>query len=113
MQKVTDISVLNIDGKPYAVESLSDEVRSLVAVYNDWNRKEAGVHDELTILQAAKETLSRQIIGKVREHVAAEEEAAKVAEEAAKVAEEATDETVPETEDVPQTDAPQAEYSII
>lgn len=82
MQKVTDISVLNIDGKPYAVESLSDEVRSLVAVYNDWNRKEAGVHDELTILQAAKETLSRQIIGKVREHVAEEEAAAKKAEAA-------------------------------
>lgn len=73
MPKVTDITVLNIDDKPYAVESLPDEVKALVEIYNDWNRKEAEVRDELVRFQAAKETLSRQIIGKVREHITAEE----------------------------------------
>ncbi len=75
MPKVKDITVLNIDDKPYAVESLTDEVKALVDIYNEWSRKEADVHDELTRFQAAKETLSRQIIGKVREHIASEEEA--------------------------------------
>lgn len=72
MPKVTDITVLNIDDTPYAVESLSEEVQGLVDIYNEWNRKEADVRDELTRFQAAKETLSRQIITKVRESVAAE-----------------------------------------
>jgi hypothetical protein len=76
MPKVTDITVLNIDEVPYAVESLSAEVQALVDIYNDWNRKEAEVRDELTRFQAAKETLSRQIIGKVREQTAADEAAA-------------------------------------
>jgi len=82
MPKGTDITVLNIDEVPYAVESLSDEVKALVEIYNDWNQKEAEVRDELTRFQAAKETLSRQIIGKVREQVAADAEAANDAEEA-------------------------------
>ncbi len=80
MPKVTDITVLNIDEKPYAVEALTDEIKALVDVYNEWNRKEADVRDELTRFQAAKETLSRQIIGQVREHIEAEEAAAKEAE---------------------------------
>jgi len=82
MPKVTDITVLNIDEKPYAVESLTDEIKALVEVYNEWNRKEADVRDELTRFQAAKETLSRQIIGQVREHIEAEEAAAAEAEAA-------------------------------
>jgi len=79
MPRVSDITVLNIDDVPYAVESLSDEVQSLVEIYNEWNRKEAGVRDELTILQAAKETLSRQIIGRVRADLDAEAQAAAAA----------------------------------
>lgn len=80
MPKVTDITVLNIDEKPYAVESLPEEVQALVGIFNEWSHKEADVRDELTRFQAAKETLSRQIIGKVREHLAAEEQAKKDAD---------------------------------
>jgi len=93
MPKVTDITVLNIDEVPYAVESLSAEVQALVDIYNDWNRKEAEVRDELTRFQAAKETLSRQIIGKVREQTAADEAAA--AEESANDAEDVPPEVAP------------------
>ncbi len=96
MPKVTDITVLNIDDKPYAVESLSDEIKALVDIYNDWNRKEADVHDELTRFQAAKETLSRQIITKVREHIAAKEAIADV-EDSPPEAEESSTDTVDET----------------
>jgi len=70
MPKVTDITVLNIDEVPYAVDLLPEEVQGLVEIYNDWNRKEADVRDELTRFQAAKETLSHQIITKVRNHIA-------------------------------------------
>jgi len=80
MPKVADITVLNIDEKPYAVDSLSEEVQGLVDIYNDWNQKEAEVRDELTRFQAAKETLSRQIISKVREDLVAAEAAANDAE---------------------------------
>lgn len=82
MPKVTDITVLNIDETPYAVESLTDEIIALVDVYNEWNRKEADVRDELTRFQAAKETLSRQIIGKVREHIAEDDDSEEVVETA-------------------------------
>ena len=88
MPKVTDITVLNIDDTPYAVESLSEEVQALVEIYNEWNRKEADVRDELTRFQAAKETLSRQIITKVREQIST---SAAVDEAAAQAAAEATD----------------------
>jgi len=96
MSKVTDITVLNIDETPYAVESLSVEVQALVEVYNEWNRKEADVRDELTRFQAAKETLSRQIVAKVREGIEAEAEVEATAPEVTKVAAEETtaDETV-------------------
>lgn len=69
MSKVTDIEILNIDDTQYEVAKLPEEVRDLVDIYNDWNRKEAVVHDELTRFQAAKDTLSRQIVSKVRELV--------------------------------------------
>jgi len=71
MPTVNDITVLNIDETPYAVESLSEEVQSLVEVYNAWNQKESDARGELAILQAAKQTLSAQIVAKVREETAA------------------------------------------
>lgn len=91
MPKVIDITVLNIDETPYAVESLSAEVQSLVEVYNEWNRKEVDVRDELTRFQAAKETLSRQIVAKVREGIEAEADETRSPPEVTEaVAEEAT-----------------------
>ncbi len=75
MPTVNDITVLNIDETPYAVESLSEEVQALVDVYNNWNRKESDARGELAILQAAKQTLSAQIVNKVREETAAAVEA--------------------------------------
>jgi len=73
MPTVNDITVLNIDETPYAVESLSEEVQALVEVYNAWNQKESDARGELAILQAAKQTLSAQIVNKVRDEQAAAE----------------------------------------
>ena len=73
MPTVNDITVLNIDEVPYEVSSLSEETQGLVEVYNNWNRKENEARGELAILQAAKQTLSAQIVAKVREETAAEE----------------------------------------
>ena len=75
MPTVNDITVLNIDETPYAVESLSEEVQALVEVYNNWNQKESDARGELAILQAAKQTLSAQIVNKVRDEQAAAEAA--------------------------------------
>ncbi len=66
MPVANDIITLNIDEVEYKVDDLGDEAKALVGIYNDWNRKEAEVRDELTRFQAAKQTLSNQIINKVR-----------------------------------------------
>jgi len=81
MQKVVDIKVLTIDEKPYAVDSLSEEIQGLVEMYNDWQRQEVVVRDELTRYIAAKETLSQQIINKVRAELSAEGESSADAED--------------------------------
>ena len=77
-----DITTLNIDEVSYEVADLSDEVQALVQVYNNWNVREEGIRErfqdvqaELTIIGAAKQTLSAQIVAKVREETAAQAEA--------------------------------------
>jgi hypothetical protein len=69
-QQVEDIRILNIDEKPYVVDEMSDEVKNLVSVYNNWNRKEASIRDELLLVHSAKQELSRQIILQVRKEQA-------------------------------------------
>lgn len=64
--KVQDIKIINIDGVPYPVDSMSETSQQLVNIYNDWSHKEADVRNELMIIQAAKETISRRIINQVR-----------------------------------------------
>ena len=82
MSEENDITTLNIDEVSYEVSDLSEEAQALVQVYNNWNRREEGirarlqdVQAELTILGAAKQTLSAQIVTKVREEAAAMAEA--------------------------------------
>lgn len=91
MPQVEDIKVLNIDNVPYAVDGMSDEVKAMVDVFNGWSRKEAEALDELTLVRAAKNDLSRQIILQVRK----EKEEAEAAEAGEEV-----------------TDAPEAEASV-
>ncbi len=82
MQDQNDITTLNIDKVSYDVDKLSEEVRGLVGVYNRWTQKENDARGELAILQAAKQTLSAQIVTTVRsdaEAAAANEAAAEVA----------------------------------
>lgn len=66
MPQVEDIKVLNIDDDAYSVDEMSDQVKQLVAVYNEWNQKAADVQSELMMVQSAKNDLSRQIILQVR-----------------------------------------------
>ena len=87
MAKVEDIKVLNVDGVPYAVDGMSDAVKNMVDLYNEWNRKEADAARDLLMVQAAKNDLSRQIIVQVRKE---KEEAA--AAEQAKESEKSTSE---------------------
>ncbi len=76
-RKVDDVKVLNIDDTPYAVDAMSDEVKDMVAVFNGWNQREADLLDEVRMVRAAKNDLSRQIILQVRkEKEEAEAEAA-------------------------------------
>lgn len=109
MQTENDITTLNIDEVSYEVDKLSEEVRGLVAVYNRWNRKESDARGELAILQAAKQTLSAQIVATVRsdaETAAANEAAAEVA--ATAEVNITTDEAVAATTEVAAAEAVEA-----
>lgn len=80
MPKVEDIKVLNIDNVPYAVDQMSDQVKQLVEIYNDWNRTEADARNHLMMVTAAKNDLSRQIIQQVRTEKEEAEKASEAAE---------------------------------
>ena len=75
MPQVQEIQVINIDNVPYAVDAMSETSQRLVTVFNEWNQKEADARDGFMMVQAAKETLSRQIIEQVRKEKAEAEEA--------------------------------------
>lgn len=67
MAKVEDVKVLNIDETPYAVDAMSDEVQAQVALFNEWNQRDADLSNELAMVRAAKNDLSRRIILQVRQ----------------------------------------------
>lgn len=93
MPKVEDIKVLNIDEVPYAVDSMSDEVKQLVTVYNEWNQDLANAQKDFAQVRAAVQSLSNQIITQVRKEKAEEEaKAAEAKAEAEKKAEPAVTE---------------------
>jgi len=105
MPKVEDIKVLNIDEVPYAVDSMSDEVKQLVEVYNEWNQDLANAQKDFAQKRAAVQSLSNQIITQVRQEKA--QEAAKAAEaKAAAEAEAANDEAPAEAPAPATTEAP-------
>ena len=90
MPKVEEIKVLNVDDKVLAVDAQSEEVKALVATYNEWNQDLADRQKEHAQIRAAVQALSQQIIHTIRlEKEKAEKKAAdeKAAEEAAKVEE--------------------------
>lgn len=93
MPQVEDIKVLNIDEVPYAVDSMSDEVKQLVEVYNEWNQDLANAQKDFAQIRAAVQSLSNQIITQVRNEKA--QEAAK-AEQAKAEAEKASEPAVTE-----------------
>jgi len=76
MAKAEDVKVLNIDGVPYAVDAMSDNVKRLVSFFNDWNQKELDLTSDLLMVQSAKSHLSQQIIFQVRNEKQKAEEAA-------------------------------------
>lgn len=67
MAQVEEITTLNIDGESYQVSELSEEIKSMVKLYNVWNTKEYDINNELIMTRMAKEALSRQIIAKFKE----------------------------------------------
>ena len=100
MPKVEDVKVLNIDDVPYAVDGMSEQVQSMVDVFNEWNQKEADARDNLIMIQAAKNDLSRSIVSTVRK----EKEEAEAAQAAA-----AANDDGGNTEAPAETTAPAAE----
>jgi len=87
MPKVEEIKVLNVDETVLAVDAQSEEVKTLVATYNEWNQDLADKQKEHAQIRAAVQALSQQIIHTIRLEKEKAEAAAKAAaaEEAAKV----------------------------
>ena len=70
--QVEELKVLNIDGKPIEVSSLSENVQKLVDIYNHFRQNEADAKIEMIKIQAAMRDISREIVTSIK----AEEEAA-------------------------------------
>lgn len=86
MAKVKDITVINVDGKTYAVDTTSEAVQELVELYNKFNRRAADIQDDLTMAVAAREQIAQQVNFQLRRE---EQEAAdKVAAELPSAADE-------------------------
>lgn len=79
MPTVEPIKVLTVDEVPMNVAELSDSVKQLVAIFDDWNQKESDARSHLMMVSAAKDTLSRQIIQQIRADKAAADKAAAAA----------------------------------
>ncbi len=80
MAQVEDIKVLNIDEVAYDVDKMSDTVKEMVNIFNKWNQKEADVteemneavadyQDQIMLLRAGKNDISRGIILQVRKEL--------------------------------------------
>lgn len=72
--KVEEVKVLNVDGQTYAVDAMSDKIRRLVSIFNEWSQEESDANNRLAQIQCAKQELSRQIVTAVREETAPKEE---------------------------------------
>ena len=79
MPQVEPIKVLTVDDVPMNVAELSEAVKNLVEIFDDWNQKEADARSRLMMVSAAKDTLSRQIISQIRTDKAAVEAPVEVA----------------------------------
>ena len=85
MPKVEEIKVLNVDDNVLAVDAQSEEVKALVATYNEWNQDLADRQKEHAQIRAAVQALSQQIIGTIRQEKEAAVQKAAAELEAAKV----------------------------
>ena len=106
MPIVEPVKVLTIDEVPLNVAEQSPAVQQLVTIFDEWNQSEADARNNLMMVSAAKDTLSRQIIQQVRTDQA---EKAKAVEAAAAAAAPAP---VPAAPVVDQVAPPVAEVEI-
>lgn len=78
--EVEPVKILTIDEKPFAVDAMSEEVQKVIGVFDRWNLIEADkqhqvnvLADEISMIRAAKETVSRQILDMIKEEQKAAE----------------------------------------
>ena len=77
MAEVQKVKVLTFGEKTYQVDEMSDAVKQLVQYYNTANQDAADLHEKLVIMNAARESISREISNQVAREEAAEAEKAK------------------------------------
>lgn len=56
------MSTVNIDGKTYVVDDLSDATKKLLTIHSKWSDELADVRIEAAKLEAAMRDLTREII---------------------------------------------------
>ena len=105
-QKLEPITIINVDEVPYAVSDMSETVKRLVSVYNDWRDEEVEAQQKLLQVQAAMRDLSREIVLSIKQEKEADAAAAAAVQQAADAA--AVNEVAGETlvEGTPQGDTP-------
>lgn len=66
MPTVKQVAILNIDNVPYAVDTMSKEVQTLVGTFNEWNQVLANKQQELQMFSVSLEALQQQIIAQIK-----------------------------------------------
>jgi hypothetical protein len=74
--RVEETTVVTIDKQTYAVDTLPENVRQLVAFYDDWKQRELELRSKLMAMQAGLKAMAQQIANAVQESIVAEAEVA-------------------------------------
>jgi len=61
MPQFTDVEVIQIDGRPFAVSAMSPAIQELMELYNDWSRRALDLQQELQMVNLAREAISQKV----------------------------------------------------
>lgn len=64
--KIQPTTTINIDDMVFQVEDASDEVKQLVAFFDDWREREANTTSELVLVRAALKELQATLLATIQ-----------------------------------------------
>ncbi len=69
MPRVQPITEMTIDDKKFLVDSMSEDIRTLVTTYDDWNQEVVNAQVTLNMKTTARDALKGEIVRLVKEQM--------------------------------------------